>query len=66
MTVRRLRSKQHGPSCSYCAERAVWRGVYFTRFACSDHKPQLDHADAEQTARDEHYETGRAYSHGGR
>lgn len=52
MTVRKLRSKQRGPRCSYCDARAVWRGVYFTKFACDEHKPRLDAADSEQTRRD--------------
>lgn len=62
MTVRRLRSMQRGPSCSYCAERAVWRGVYFTRYACEGHKPQLVHADRQQAIADDHFHNDRQFA----
>ena len=52
MTVRVLRAKQRGPNCSYCANKAKWRGVYFTRFACAEHEGLLRTADAEQERRD--------------
>lgn len=48
MTVRKLRKNQRGPTCSYCLNRAVHRGLVFTRFACAEHKPLLDAADEAQ------------------
>lgn len=63
MTVRRLRAKQRGPRCGYCTERAVWRGMGFTLFACAEHETQLRTDDADQARRDEHYEHGRQYAH---
>lgn len=48
MTVRRLKSKQRGPFCSHCSARAVWRGVGFTRFACTEHLATLEAEDAKQ------------------
>lgn len=55
MTVRKLRAKQRGPQCSYCSERANWRGVYFTRFACDGHHSLLIDDDAVQSVRDSHH-----------
>lgn len=52
MTIRRLRGKQGGPKCSYCTERADWRGVYFTMFACAEHLPKLEGDDSDQAQRD--------------
>lgn len=52
MTVRKLRVKQRGHKCSYCSERANWRGVYFTRFACDGHLSALEAEDANQRIRD--------------
>lgn len=54
MTVRRLRGKQVGPRCSFCPERASWRGVYFTRFACNSHHAELSAEDKRQAIRDSH------------
>jgi hypothetical protein len=54
MTVRRLRKNQRGPKCSYCDSRAVYRGLMFTKFGCSLHKPLLDSEDAAQERRDAH------------
>lgn len=52
MTVRRLRANQRGPICNHCKARAIWRGVYFTRFACDAHQHDLEREDAGQGARD--------------
>lgn len=52
MTVRRLRTNQRGPKCSYCPGHASYRGLMFTKFACKQHKPLLEAADADQERRD--------------
>lgn len=54
MVVRKLRAKQRGPKCSYCPERANWRGMYFTRFACDGHHGLLIDDDSVQMQRDSH------------
>lgn len=41
MTVRKLRAKQRGPSCFWCAKRAAFRGFMFGRFACLTHLDDL-------------------------
>jgi hypothetical protein len=41
MTIRKLRKKQRGPSCSYCQEKAVYRGCFFTKFSCETHLSDL-------------------------
>lgn len=63
MTVRKLRQNQRGPKCSYCPERAVYRGLMFTKFGCEQHKPMLDKEDAAQEARDS-YSTDAEFSLG--
>jgi tRNA(Ile2) C34 agmatinyltransferase TiaS len=52
VTVRVLRAKQRGPKCSTCGERAKWRGVDFTRFACADHETELRTEDDAQAERE--------------
>ena len=68
MTVRRLTRKQIGPWCDYCPpnerERATYRGVYFTKFACSEHLHFLETDDARHEASDSYqteaeFQTGR-------
>lgn len=59
MSVRSLKAKQRGPRCSYCTERAKWRGLMFRRFACSEHHGRLVAEDQEQSRRDA-YQTGAA------
>jgi tRNA(Ile2) C34 agmatinyltransferase TiaS len=56
MSVRLLRAKQRGPKCSTCGERAKWRGVDFTRFACADHEKELRAEDDEQVMRERNQE----------
>lgn len=63
MTVRRLRTNQRGPKCSYCRDPATYRGLLFTKFACKQHKSLLAAADAEQERR-EAYSTEAEYSLG--
>lgn len=52
MSVRFLRRKQRGPFCSHCNERAIWRGLGFTRFACASHLPDLNAEQTEQNERE--------------
>lgn len=52
MTVRRLRSKQRGPICSFCSKRADLRGVGFSRFACEAHRELLEAEDRRASAPD--------------
>ena len=54
MTVYRLRAKQRGPVCSYCADRAVLRGCGFTKFSCNSHEHWLRDDDRDQALRDSH------------
>lgn len=54
MSVRKLRAKQRGMKCNFCDAPAVWRGVYFTRFACAAHYEKLVDIDNEQQRRDAH------------
>lgn len=61
MTVRKLRKKQRGPKCSYCPERAEYRGLMFTKFGCAQHKAALDAEDAAQERRDS-YSTDAEFS----
>lgn len=50
MSVRQLKSKQRGPTCSWCASKATHRGFMFGKFACADHRANLEAWDArEQT-----------------
>ncbi|WP_162651587.1 hypothetical protein [Lentilitoribacter sp. Alg239-R112] len=44
MSVLKLRKKQRGPWCSYCESernRAEFRGLGFTKFACQAHIKEL-------------------------
>lgn len=55
MTVRRLKPKQRGPWCDFCepkTTRAVHRDTCFRKFACSEHLPDLEAEDREETRRD--------------
>lgn len=52
MAVRKLRSKQFGPECSFCDERAIWRGFMFNKFACAAHRSALVAWDRKATAPD--------------
>jgi len=54
MTVLKMRAKQRGPICNFCSQRANWRGVYFTRFACDGHHGLLIDEDERQRIRDSH------------
>jgi hypothetical protein len=45
MTVRKLRKKQQGPKCSFCQNKAVYRGSLFTKFSCEDHVNALSAED---------------------
>ncbi len=40
--MKRLTSKQRGPWCDHCEERAVWRSYAFTGHACDTHKYKLE------------------------
>ena len=52
MSVRRLKAKQRGPFCTYCQERAVWRGSMFRKFACNAHEHWLRDDDRRDCADD--------------
>ncbi len=52
MTVRRLKTKQLGPKCSFCDEKAVHRGYGFGKFACGSHHQQLSEWDRIASAPD--------------
>ena len=54
MAVYRLRKNQRGPKCSYCDAKAVHRGCYFRKFACTDHISRLVEDDALQMEVDAH------------
>ncbi len=45
MAVYPLRPKQRGPRCSYCSEKAVYRGFGFGKFSCATHLPELKQWD---------------------
>lgn len=52
MAVRRLKGKQRGPKCSWCAERATHRGFMFGKHACESHMAQLVAWDEREQAPD--------------
>ena len=52
MTVYRLRMKQVGPKCSYCDQRARYRGMMFAKFSCDAHQSELRAWDAKESKPD--------------
>jgi len=59
MTVRKLRSKQRGPWCSYCDNRAVHTSGH-RKWACTEHLTQLHEYNDHQETQDS-YETEGEY-----
>lgn len=52
MAVRKLKTKQRGPKCSYCEHRATHRGFGFGWFSCDKHIDQLTEQDRRDSAPD--------------
>ena len=45
MSVYRLKPKQRHHRCGWCAEKALYRGVWFSKFACEAHRDNLVEVD---------------------
>lgn len=52
MAVRKLKTKQRGPKCSWCETKATYRGFMFGKHACEEHMAELKAWDKRATAPD--------------